>query len=187
MATNSCYSAASGFLRFFSNSDTFNVAAAQERYSKIKKRNEVGILKNVSKILLVPITLGCLSSISPTLTYADSVSNSAVTEQALDNSFSTLNQDNIVVGENDNNATVTENYLTVEDELQNSLLRAAPKSIKVSGTMVFDKQGWGYGPPKSRNWKEKRNGYWYYGKLYLKSYKSSGNLWIAQYSGILTR
>lgn len=49
MATNSCYSAASGFLRFFSNSDTFNVAAAQERYSKIKKRNEVGILKNVSK------------------------------------------------------------------------------------------------------------------------------------------
>ena len=78
MATNSCYSAASGFLRFFSNSDTFNVAAAQERYSKIKKRNEVGILKNVSKILLVPITLGCLSAISPTLTYADSVSNSAV-------------------------------------------------------------------------------------------------------------
>ena len=145
-------------------------------------------MKNVSKILLVQIAIGCLSAISPTLTYADSVSNSAVTGQALDNSsFSTLNQDNIVVGENDTDTTVTENYLTVEDELQNSLLRAAPKSIKVSGTMVFDNQGFVYFPPKSRNWKEKRNGYWYYGKLYLKSYKSSRNLWIAQYSGTLTR
>ncbi|MGL9969190.1 hypothetical protein [Enterococcus sp. DIV1420a] len=67
------------------------------------------------------------------------------------------------------------------------MLRAVPRSIRVSGNMIFDKQGWGYGPPKSRNWKEKRNGYWYYGKLYLQSYKSAGNNWFARYSGTLTR
>ncbi|MGC3806398.1 hypothetical protein ACPTF9_12570 [Enterococcus faecium] len=53
----------------------------------------------------------------------------------------------------------------------------------MTGTMIFDKVGC----PHSRNWKEKRNGYWYYGKLYLQSYKSAGNNGIATYSGTLNR
>lgn len=142
-------------------------------------------MKSINKILLVPIALGCVSLASPILTYADSATTTTFSDSVSEDSLSPKNQDNFVIGENDNETTVTENYLTIEGP--GSLLRAAAKSIKVSGSMVFDKQGWGYGPPKSRNWKEKRNGYWYYGKLYLKSYKSSGNLWIAQYSGTLTR
>lgn len=145
-------------------------------------------MKFISKFLLFPITLGLLSTVSPIITHADSFLESVVSEQeSTTTTFVIFNQKAIVVGEPATDITVTENYLTVEGDSQNSVLRAAPKTIKVSGSMVFDKQGWGYGPPKSRNWKEKRHSYWYYDKLYLQSYKFSGNLWIAQYSGTLTR
>lgn len=112
--------------------------------------------------------------------------NSNLKQESADFTLSPMNQDKIVIGEDGSDTTVTENYLILDNPSDNTL-RAAPKTIKVSGTMIFDKQGWAYGPPKSRNWKEKRHGYWYYGKLYLQSHKSAGNNWIAQYSGTLTR
>lgn len=143
-------------------------------------------MKHVTKLLLVPMTLGLVGSISMINVQAESIPDVAVIEQYSEVPLSPMNSDGIVVGENNSDTTVTENYLTLENPLDD-MLRAAPKTIKVNGSMVFDKQGWAYGPPKSRNWKEKRHGHWYYGKLHLQSYKSSGNNWIAQYSGTLTR
>lgn len=142
-------------------------------------------MKHVNKLLLVPMTLGVISSISMINAQAESIPNVAV-EQYSEAALSPISSNGIVVGENNSDTTVTENYLTLENPLDD-MLKAAPKTIKVNGSMIFDKQGWAYGPPKSRNWKEKRHGYWYYGKLYLQSYKSAGNNWIAQYSGTLTR
>lgn len=120
--------------------------------------------------------------ISAISTFAESVNELTI---VVDNNqeLTSLDKDGIAIGNPTNDLTVTENYLTV------SLLlaRAASKTIRVTGTMIFDKVDWPSRPPHSRNWKEKRNGYWYYGKLYLQSYKSAGNNWIATYSGTLTR
>ena len=120
--------------------------------------------------------------ISAISTFAESVNEPTI---VVDNNqeLTSLDKDGIAIGNPTNDLTVTENYLT----FSLLLARAASKTIRVTGTMIFDKVGWPSRPPHSRNWKEKRNGYWYYGKLYLQSYKSAGNNWIATYSGTLTR
>ena len=142
-------------------------------------------MKHLGKLLLVPISIGLVSGLGLVNAHAEDTSDTVPVIQNIDLDLSPLSSEGIVIAENNSDTTITDNYLTLENPLDD-LLRAAPKTIKVSGSMIFDKQGWPY-PPKSRNWKEKRHGYWYYGKLYLQSYKSAGNNWIAQYSGALSR
>lgn len=128
------------------------------------------------------LSIGSSVSVLTMPAFADTVNESSTVANN-SQELSLLDKDGIVIANPNSDLTVTEDYLTVSPTLD----RAASKTIQVTGTMIFDKVGWPSQPPKSRNWKEKRNGYWYYGKLYLKSYKSAGTNWIANYSGTLTR
>jgi len=59
-------------------------------------------LKNVTKILFLPITLVCLSSVGATLTYADSADSEVLSEQSTTDAFD--NTTPFVVGEKENRA-----------------------------------------------------------------------------------
>lgn len=142
-------------------------------------------MKHLGKVLLVPISIGLVSGFGLVNVYAEDTSETVPVMQNIVSDLSPLSSEGIVLAESNSDTTTTDNYLILENP-SDDMLRAVPKTIKVSGSMIFDKQSWPY-PPKSRNWKEKRYGRWYYGKLYLKSYKSAGNNWIAQYSGTLSR
>lgn len=112
-------------------------------------------------------------------------SNDALSiEEYVTSSFTPISEEGLVIGEPDTDVVITEDYLTVESTIGT---QAAPATIVVSGQMIFDKRSYPYSPPSSKNWKEKRNGYWYYGKLYRQSYYSAGGAWIGDYSGTLTR
>ncbi|HFJ5977369.1 TPA: hypothetical protein ACGU6U_002645 [Enterococcus faecium] len=139
-------------------------------------------MKNKFILSLGILTIGISVTGTTIPTFADST-NEPTTVVDNNQELTPLDRNGIAIGNPTNDLTVTENYLIVSP----LLARAASKTIRVTGTMIFDKVGWPSRPPQSRNWKEKRNGYWYYGILYLQSYKSAGNNWIATYSGTLTR
>lgn len=100
-----------------------------------------------------------------------SLSEASTINESLNNSF-------VSAPDPDSNVIGTVNLQ--KDPLQSC---AAAKSYNV----LCDKASW-IKLPSSRNWKETKNGYTYYGELSLKSYYNyTGQFWMCTYSGTLTR
>ncbi|WP_228486193.1 hypothetical protein [Enterococcus faecium] len=107
-------------------------------------------MKNKFILSLGILTIGISVTGTTIPTFADST-NEPTTVVDNNQELTPLNRDGIAIGNPTNDLTVTENYLIVSP----LLALAASKTIRVTGTMIFDKVGWPSRPPQSRNWKEK--------------------------------
>lgn len=107
-------------------------------------------MKNKFILSLGILTIGISVTGTTIPTLADST-NEPTTVVDNNQELTPLDRNGIAIGNPTNDLTVTENYLIVSP----LLARAASKTIRVTGTMIFDKVGWPSRPPQSRNWKEK--------------------------------
>ncbi|MCC9080317.1 hypothetical protein ACLZX5_15150 [Enterococcus faecium] len=107
-------------------------------------------MKNKFILSLGILTIGISVTGTTIPTFADST-NEPTTVVDNNQELTPLDRNGIAIGNPTNDLTVTENYLIVSP----LLARAASKTIRVTGTMIFDKVGWPSRPPQSRNWKEK--------------------------------
>ncbi|MCC9087047.1 hypothetical protein LOS19_15045 [Enterococcus faecium] len=107
-------------------------------------------MKNKFILSLGILTIGISVTGTTIPTFADST-NEPTTVVDNNQELTPLDRDGIAIGNPTNDLTVTENYLIVSP----LLALAASKTIRVTGTMIFDKVGWPSRPPQSRNWKEK--------------------------------